>query len=337
MPRIGIIKGFGESEKASELLCRLIKALNRRFRSKIEIREMPVGNYELYGTDLTSDSIARMFDCDAVISGDIEAKSNFIDYNISDIAAALRCDTEFLHIKGIRSRASVDVRIASYFDGGIACRDTAAAADGCRETRLCTTFAVMNIVRFICRECEERRRRLVFVKDSENEFYAKLFYKYFEDFVFPIPNFYIVKTTAADIAEEVLLSPSDFDTIISSKSVSDMLFGIYRFIMGEDFTAYYRFEREKSLYYIKSLCHNAGFGTSVPSFDCYISAFSDMIKEKFGMEKEEFCLKNAAFHAHEKGFSADNAEEYLSEIIRELDKPMTTKFKKHRSARVYIK
>lgn len=337
MPRIGIIKGFGESEKAAELLCRLIKALNRRFRSKIEIQELPIGNYELYGTDLTGDSIAQMFSCDAVISGDIEAKSNFIDYNISDIAAALRSDTEFLHIKGIRNHSSVDVRIASYFDGGIACRDTDATADGRRETRLCTTFTVMNIVRFICRESEERRRKLVFVKDSENEFYAELFYKYFEDFIFPIPNFYIVKTTASDIGEEVLLSPSDFDTVIASKSVSDMLFGIYRFIMGDDFTAYYRFEREKSLYCVKSLCHNSDFGASVPSFDCYIAALSDMIEEKFGMEKESFCIKNAASHAYEKGFSVDNAEEYLNEIIRELDKPMTTKFKKHKSARMYIK
>lgn len=336
VPKIGIIRGFGESEKAMGLLCGLIKALNARFRSKIEMCELPIGNYELYGTDLTGDSIAWMRSCDAVISGDIEARSNFIGYDKSDLAAALRNNIEFLYIKGLGVHSSTDIRIASYFDGGTAYRDSGSTPDGVTETRICTTYAIMNIVRFICRESEERRRKIVFVKDSENEFYSELFYKYFEDYIFPISNFYIIKMSAENISEEVLYSPNEFDTVFASKTVSDMLFGIYRFIAGADFSAYYRYEKEKSLYYVKSLCNNADFGEALPSFNCCITALSDMLEREFGMRKEAFCLRKAAALAAERGFGTDNAKEYLEEIIKELKKPMTTKFKKQKPKRVYI-
>jgi hypothetical protein len=337
VPSIGIIRGFGEPERALSILKELIKAINRRFRVKILTSDIPIGNYELYGTDMSDYAIRSMNFCDAVIAGDISARSNLINYSMLDIAAALGNDIEFLHVKGMGEHSSVNVNIASYFDGGPECRDSEKTVHGRIETRICSRREIMNFVRFVCGEIEERRRKVVFVRDSENEFYADLFYNNLENYLFPISDFDLMETTAFDITEDVLTLPHDFDTLITSKTTLDLLYGMYKFLLGRDFSAYFRFERKKGLYCIKSVCSCFDFGESVPTLDSYIMAFADMLDFDLLMKKEAFQLRLAISSAHENGFSSENADEYLNEIIKELEKPMTKKFKKADTKRENIR
>lgn len=337
MPGVGIIHGYGEAERETRLLAELIAAVNRRFRSRLSAIELPIGNCEKYAAELSDEAVSLFRDCGAVFLGDISARANLIDYTVSDIAALLGNRIEFLCVRGNGNHAGIDVNIASYFDGGAPCRHSRSGRDGCFETRTAPRKALMDAAAFICRECERRRRKVVFVKDSENEFLADMFYKCFEDFIFPISNFYVIKTEARDICEDALFMPEDFDVIVASKTTTEALYGVYSFIMGEDFNAYYRFAGSKSVYFVPSLRGGAAFGRNVAAFDSCVTALGDMLENEFSMKKEAFCLRTAAAAAAENGFASGNAEEYLREIIKELGKPMTTKFKKPSSKPIYLR
>ena len=335
MPFIGIIRGFGEGYYATGYIIKIIKALNRRFRSKLKFEEIALGNYLLFGCEMQDEEIVKLRECDAVFSGDLNG-DNPIDYSIADIAMALDNCIEYTCISGLSDYGNVNVNIASYFDGGTKLRYNTYNIDGCSETRVCSTHTAMNIVKHVSRECERRRRRLAFVYDSDNEYCANLFYKKFEDFTLPLPNFHMIKFSLTDITYEILFEPGQFDTIFASKSFSDYAWGMYRFILNEKFTAYTKYAKSKSLYYVKGLYSNSSLADEVPSMCSYIVAFSEMLKNEFGMNKEAEHLRLALDNVLKTGKSVSETGNFVAAIIEELDKPVERRHSKFNKGKRYI-
>lgn len=335
MPYIGIIRGVGEGYYATGYIIKIIKALNRRFRSKIKFEEVNLGDYTRHGCELDRNEITKIRSCDAVFSGDMQG-INPIDYSIADIAMMLDNCIEYTCISGLSDYGNVNVNVASYFDGGTRLRYNVTNVDGCSETRICSTHTAMGIVRHVSRECENRRRRLAFVSDADNEYCANLFYKKFEDFTLPLPNFHMIKFSTADIAYEVLFDPAQFDMIFASKSFSDYAWGMYRSRLDEHFVAYTRYAKSKSVYYVKGLYSNLASADEIPSMCSYIIALSDMLKIEFNMNKEAEHLRLALDAVIKTGKSVLETESFIQAVIDELKRPVERKHSKSIKGKRYI-
>lgn len=337
MPSIGIIRGVGEGYNATGYIIKLIKALNRRFRSKIKIEIINAGDYIRHGPTLSSDEMSKIRCCDAVFSGDIEMKENLIEYSICDIALALDNTIEYDCIEGIGDKGTVDVLIASYFDGGAKLRYNNSNEDGCSETRICSTHTAMQVVKNVSRECENRRRRLAFVTDSDNEYSAKLFLKKFNDFTMPLPNFQLIKFPIEDITYEIMFDGTQFDVIFASKAFADYARGMYNAILKEKFASYVRYAKAKGLYYVKSGCMNIASCGEAESICSYIMALCDLLRREFDMIKESEHLIRALEIVLNSTVSVLETEEFVDKIIAELDAKVTTKHSKTVKKKIYIK
>lgn len=322
MPLIGIIRGFGEGEKSTEFVIRLIKALKRRFRTKIDYIELEVGDCLKYGGSLNAESIAKMRQCDAIFAGDMRSKSNPIEYSIEDIALALGNNIEYTCISDIKPVQSLDVQIASYFDGGFLLREGAKTKDGCTETRVCSSYSAMNIVKSVSRKCENRRRRLAFVKDGDNEYCADLFYSYFKDFTMPLSNFRLLKFSIREICGEILYEPNQFDTIFASNTFAQYALGAFEYILKDEFVSYTKFSDQKSIYSLKSVLDNCYSNKSVPTINSYIIALADLLKDEFCLNKEVVALRGALERTIKNNISNYDGEEFISSVIEELNKPL---------------
>lgn len=337
MPQIAMIRGFGEGYVATGFVIRLIKALNKRFRSKLHVTEIAAGDYSKFGCELTHDALDKMRECDSIYIGDMSSGANPLEYSVEDIALAFSDDTEYTCISGYSRHSDVNVTITNYFDGGFKLRDGQRSDDGVCETRVCSTYTAMNIVKHICRECEQSRRRLAFVKDGDNEYCADLFSTKFIDLSAPLSNFHFIRFTLNDITSELLYDPSQFDYIFASKTFAEIAKGIYQSRLGEYFGAYNKYSRNKSIYAPKAHLSNSESGDYVPSICSYITALADMLEFEFNMQKEAVALRLSLERTLDKGIDTTCGEEFISSVIEELNRPISTKFSKAAPKSRYIK
>lgn len=335
MPKIGIISGRGESQESIEQIVRLLKAVKRRYHSPISVKEIAAGSYELYGFSLTDEARNDIKSCDAVLSGDFSGYDNRIEYTISDILLDLGEDVEYMCINGTGSCGMINMRAVSYFDGGRRGRDGENTPYGRTETRVCSSYTAKNVVRSICREAALRRGKIVFVKDPENEFAADLFEAFFDSCALPMDDVTVTKAALSEVCAGVLERPGCYDTVFASKTASEALRGIYKYIMGDEFTAYQKFGRGIPVYYVESPGESSR-DNDIPSLRSHIAALADMFEQEFGMYKEAYGLRTAAQRAFENGFSTHEATEFVDELICEMSKRMTTKIKKRPTKSRYI-
>ncbi len=327
MSQIGIIRGYGEGWVATGYVIKLIKMLNRRFRSNISYVELPIGDCVEYGCNLTKENIEAMRQCDCLFVGDLSSKANVLNYSVNDIALSLSDDTKYTVISGYGEYSSVDIHLANYFDGGFALRDGDRTPDGVHEVRVCSMYSAQNIARAVCRACEVRRRRLAFVPDGDNEYCAEMFAKKFDAFSAPLSNFRFMIFKAEDIIRELMDNPAQFDTIFASDTFCEITRGIFKAKMGKSMTAYNKFVRNKPVFAVRAHESNSQSGSYVPSLYSYITAFGDMLCEVFGMEKEATVLKRAMDEAILFGDN-DDAESIMEQINKSINKPLKTKFPK---------
>ena len=337
MPLIGIVRGFGEGYIATEYIVKLIKALNRRFRSSIRYELLECGDYITHGAELSDKAINQMKECDCIFISDFESKHNRVEYTSSDIAYALCANVEYTHISGFDKYAELDLCIASYFDGGFKMRDGSNTIQGCTETRVCSTFAISNVVKEVSRKCEARRRRLAFVKDFDNEYCADFFRQFFKQFVLPLSNFQFIEFSPRELCNNILVAPLDFDTVFASRTFSDTIQGIAEYLTKDKFTCYKCYNSEKTVYALHSVQSNSACGEYVPSIYSYISALCDLLKKEFNMQKEAAHLRRAVDAALAKGADCNTAESFVEEVINSLSLPVTTKYSKRPPAVRYIK
>lgn len=337
MALIGIIRGFEEGFYATGNIIKLISALNKRFRSKINYIEIPLGDHAKHGYFLTNEALDIIRNCDCVYMGDIYSKGNPLNYTYETIAYALSNNIEYTCISGLGEFSHIDLNIASYFDGGNAMREGFQNTDGCSETRLCSTYSMMNIVKAVSRKCEKRRRMLVFIKDGECEYCANAFFNKFKDFTFPLSNFKLMQLTLKDICMEILLHPNQFDTIFASRSFSEMALGIYHAIMNDSFIFYNKYEAEKPTYVLRSLSGNLSSCNIIQSLCSYIAAFSDLLKYEFDMHNKAVALRLAMDEAlSNTELSSCDTDRFIEKIIDELNKPVNKKYSKKTSQNRYI-
>lgn len=328
MPCIGIIRGFGEGFNATGFVIKLIKALKKRFKTKITYEEIPIGDYMKFGHSLKSNVLSDMRRYDAVFCGDFISRANPVDYTVDDIALALDNNIEYTYISGLGDNGATDCVIAAYFDGGTLLRENERNIDGCTETRICSHYSAQSIVKSVSRVCENRRRRLAFAEDSDNEYCAGMFYKKFEDFTLPMTNFHLLKFSLSDIAYEIIYDGTQFDVIFASRAFSEYAYGTYRALLKDNFTSYTKFANQRCLYYVKSLFSNSAAFQSAPSICSYIIALCDMLKNEFSLLKEADHLRNALEKVVETGASTLETAEFIDKIITELEKPVSTKHSK---------
>ncbi len=336
MPTVGIIAGRGESQESIEEILKLIKALRKRFDSNIKTAEIEAGCYELYGFDFTCEAKEELKNCNAIFSGDFSGYDGRIGYTITDILLELSADTDYTYIQGSRKFGTVDVRIASYFDGGSGNRDGERNYNGRSEWRICSAYTARSIAAELVRSTyNERRRKLAFVRDSEYEFIDDMFCAFFKSAALPIDGFQLSIMTTSEICEAALRNPSQFDTIFASQTTTEALRGIYAYMMGDDFASYHRFGGVKPLYYAESP-GESGCQNNIPSLMNHIAALAGMLEMEFGMMKEAYWLRNAVSLALDRGFSSKKADEFMDAIIEELGKKMRTKLKCNKTKRPYM-
>ncbi len=326
MPVIGIIRGTGESYVATGLVIKLIKAIRARFRIKLDVIEIPLGNRESFGYELTGEALKLIKSCDALLTCDLSDILKDIEYTNEEIAFNLNNNIKCLKIKGSGKFSMLDVCIASYFDGGFKMRDGEKSLDGCFETRVCSTQTAMDVVKAICTMSEKRRRRMCFVEDSENEFSKDLFYRYFESYILPLPNFHLYRYKSWEMLSEIFANPTTIDTIYTSLSTMDSIYSVYKNLLGKDFMAYFFYADKFPVYEVRSFCANMCFNNEVPTLASYVCALSDLLNCCFGMRKEQVHLKCALDKAIEDGFDAKNGEAFVVKIKEELKKPVKTKY-----------
>lgn len=337
MPTIGIVRGFGEGYIATGYIIKLIKALNQRFRSKIIIKEIPAGDYIKYGYTLSEEAFSAMKECDCIYIGDMYSRANPLDYTYQDIAASLSNNIEYTHICGINNNASIKIELASYFDGGFHLREGEHTINGCTETRVCSTYCIMNIVKNITHRCEKGRRRLCFVKDGDNEYCANEFMRNFESFTSPLSNFQFLTYTIRDIVREMLFAPGQFGTVFASCTFAETALGIYASLLGDDFTFYNKYESEKSTYALRSSKVNSYDENYVSTLCSYIAALGDMLSDDLGLNKESSQLFLAMENAMNRGVSYKESSAFINTIIEELQAPVKKYSKKQPESRYIIK
>ncbi|MCD8048250.1 MAG: hypothetical protein LUG52_01360 [Clostridia bacterium] len=314
MPKIGFIEGRGESYKATKIILWLIDALNARFRSQIEI--CPVcGQFDsVYGVPSCKEACEILKKCGAVFAGDFIKYPRKGDGELCKLLLGLLEDCKILRIKGIDKYAGVDVKILSYFDGGAythARRDE----NGCVDERLCSEFAAKSFVRALSKACETRKRRLLAVKDGENEYLFDMFYEHFKAFALPRDNFALDRMSTSELFEAALTDPRQFDMIFASKTTAEALHGVYRHVLGDEFCSYYKYGRGKSFYFVRDL-----------SITSHLAALEDMLRDEFGMKKEAYCLARAAETAREKGCAERDAERFAEEMISAMGEKLRKRF-----------
>lgn len=335
MSEIGIIRGYGEGWVATGYIIKLIKMLNRRFRSNIRYVELPIGDCVEYGCNLTKENVEAMRQCDCIFVGDFQSKANVLNYSVNDIAISLSNDTKYTVISGCKEYSSVNIHLVNYFDGGFLLREGEKTPDGAHEVRVCSMYSAKNIARAVCRVCETRRRRLVFVSDGDNEYCSEMFAKKFDAFAAPLSNFHFMTSKTEDIIRELMHNPAQFDTIFASDTFCEITRGIFKAKMGKNVTVYNKFLRNKPVFALRAHESNSQCGSYVPSLYSYITAFADMLSEVFGMEKEATVLKRAMDETilYNDNFDAENIMEQIHNLI---NKPLKTKFSKKDTKTRYI-
>lgn len=337
MPMIGIVPGFGEGEAATECITKLIKALNRRFRSSIRFELLDCGDYILYGSTLTDAVLNKMKQCDCIFVSDFESKHNRVEFTKSDIAYALSANVEYLYVEGFNEFAEINLCVASFFDGGFRMRDGITTTEGCEETRVCSAFTMSNIAKEVSRKCEARRRRLAFVKDSENEYCADCFRRFFQQFTLPLSNFQFVEFTPREFSKSFLDYQTAFDTIFASKTFADTIEGVAEFLMKESYAGYRHYNSEIPVYTVSSVQSNSACGEYIPSICSYIAALSGLLKNEFNMEKEAVQLRKAVDITLSKAIDFQNSANFVNAIIDALNAPVTTKYSRKPINSRYIK
>lgn len=337
MPLIGIVQGFGEGCIATGYIIKLIKALNRRFRSSIRYEILDCGDYITHGAALSDKVMNRIKECDCILISDFESLHNPVEYTSSDIAYALSANIEYTYISGFDKYADFDLCVASYFDGGFKMRDGSNTTQGCTETKVCSTFAISNVVKEVSRKCETRRRRLAFVKDFDNEYCAGFFRHFFKQFVLPLSNFQFVEFSPRELCNNLLIAPSDFDMIFASRTFSDTIQGIAEYLMKDKFACYKCYNSEKTVYALHSVQSNSACGEYVPSLYSYIASLCDLLKNEFNMQKEAVHLRKAVDVALGVNTDCNTAESFTRAVISALSLPVTTKYSKKPATVRYIK
>lgn len=337
MPAIGIIRGFGEGYIATDYVIKLIKALNRRFRSKIQYNEIPAGDYINYGCSLNEKVFSAMKECDCIYVGDMSSRANPLDYTYENLGAAFSNNIEYVCVTGLGDKAHIKVNLASYFDGGVSLRDGERSPHGCSETRVCSTYSIMNIVRDVTRKCELDRRSISFVKDGDNEYCADAFIQHFENVTMPISNFRFETYSIRDIVQEIMYSPSKLSTVFASRTFAEMALGIYASLMKDNFTFYTKYENQKAVYALRSLGNNSFSGEYLPSLCSYIVALCDLLKNQLYMDKEASHLYSSMEKALDKGFSPKESDAFVDAIITELQVPVKKYRKKQPTNRYMFK
>lgn len=338
MPKIGIIRGFGEGKVATDYIIRIIKALKRRFRTKISFVEIPLGDCLMYGSELKKEAVSLMEECDVIFAGDFLGKANPLEYTIEDVAMIFSDIIKNTCIVGLGDESNTDLTIASYFDGGSLLREGEKRDDGAWEMRMCSSYSARSIAKNVARKCENRRRRLAFVKDGDNEYCADMFYSAFSDFTMPLSNFHLLKFSTRDITSEIFYDKSQFDVIFASETFADIAWGIYRFLLDEKFASYILYSAEKPIYYIKGVLGNSECGDFVPSMKSYIVALCDMLDDEFGLKKESVHLQQALERVVEKNIDTDMGKELFDALAVELDKPVLSRYNKMETRKqIYIK
>ncbi|MBQ8003306.1 MAG: hypothetical protein IJ297_07690, partial [Clostridia bacterium] len=201
--------------------------------------------------------------------------------------------------------------------------------NGVCETRVCSTYSAVNIVKAVIKTCMERRRRLTFVKDSENEYCSDLFVRMFEEFALPLSNFRLLRFSIDDITREMYDNPSQFDTVFASKSFADFTGGLLRAKLGKKVSIYSKFLRSVPVYAVKAIEGNSYTENYLPSLASYVTAFGDMLRDIFGMEKEAAVLRNAVNEALNLE-DYTNPEAFFKCIEENLNNPVTTKYPKRK-------
>lgn len=337
MPTIGIIRGFGEGYNATYYIIKLIKALNKRFRSRIRFEEIPCGDYVTYGSSLSAEALSAMRMCDCVFVGDFKSGANPVEFTYGDIAVMMMANTEYTHVSGFDNFSDIDVCFASYFDGGFKIREGEISVNGCSETRVCSAFTAHNIVKDVSRFCENRRRRLAFVTDGDNAYCADMFYHNFESFVMPLSNFRFVKYSPRELCRDILYDASMFDVVFSSPSFSETMLGVFEYLMKDKFAYYKKYNGERAIYVLEAVQSNSDSGDYMPSLYSYIVAFCDMIKNEFNMDKEASQIRRAMEDALKNGAKSESGEEFINEVINSIQKTVTTKYTKAAPVQRYIK
>lgn len=337
MPQIGIVRGFGEGYNATYYIIKLIKALNKRFRSGIYFDEIPCGDYLEHGSTLSHSTLCELKKYDCIFIGDFKSQANPVEYSELDIATAMLATLEYTHVSGFGDASDIDSCIVSYFDGGAKMREVNKSADGCMETKVCSAFSISNAVKNVSRFCENRRRRLALVTDDSNEYCMDMFYNSFKSFVFPLSNFKLVKYTPRELCRDVLKDASIFDVIFSSCAFSEAVLGAFEFVLNDKFTYYKRYVGERNIYSINALQTNSACENYIPSLYSYIIAFCDMLKMEFNLEKEATWLRKAMEEAVSQGYTFEDAERFINSVIENLQQTVTTKFSKVTPIQKYIK
>ncbi|MBQ6794583.1 MAG: hypothetical protein IJO83_00395 [Clostridia bacterium] len=332
MPSLGIIRGFGEGYIVTGCIIRLIKAINKRFRSHITYEEIPCGNYIEHGREIPEEIAENIKEYDCILSGDFASDTNPISYTEGDIAYALSANIEYTYV----SMADTDICIASYFDGGFKMRDGKNTREGSSETRVCSAYTALNIVKDVSRLAEKRRRRLAFVTDADNEYCADMFSNSFESFTMPMSNFKMVKYTSGEICHDILCDIAAFDVIFASKAFTETTLGVFRFLMKDKYASFKKYNSEKPFYTVKAAETNSASGDYTPSLYSYITAFSELLKAEFNMEKEAVSLQRALLDAMEFA-SFESGEEFTDKVIELLQRPVKTKYSKAPEKSRYIK
>lgn len=332
MPSLGIIRGFGEGYIATSCIIRLIKALNRRFRSHIAYEEIACGDYIEHGGQIPEGIMEQLKEYDCILSGDFASGANPVNYTEIDIAYALSSNIEYTYV----SMADTDICIASYFDGGFKMREGKNTREGSFETRVCSAYTALNIVKDVTRLCGERRRRLALVTDADNEYCADMFSKGFENFVMPMSNFKMVKYSSAEICHDILCDIAAFDVIFASRAFTDAMLGAFRFLMKDKYASFKKYNSEKPFYAVKAAEANSESSDYIPSLYSYIAAFSELLKAEFNLKKEASCLTKALEDAIECT-SFESGEEFTDKVIELLQRPVKTKYSKAPQKSRYIK
>ena len=336
MAHIGIIRGFGEGYVATGYIIKLIKAIKRRYRTKLTYEEIKLGNAIEYGDKLKSSDISLMRECSFIFSGDFTSPFNPLEYSVDDISIALGNNAEYGYVVGLGEKSDVDIQIASYFDGGAKLREHAETQDGCVETRVCSTYTAMNVVKSVTRSSEKRRRSIAYVKLGENAFCDKMFRYHFENTVFPLSNFRFTVYSTENLISEMIEAPMHIDTIFASRTLIDMAFGLYRVKFGKNVTFFRKYTGGKTIYACCAREGNSHCGKSVPSIADYIMAFSVALNNELNLEKESYYLKLAVSDAINKNVSTVDGDKFINAVIEYLEKPVETKFRKKTSGKNYI-
>lgn len=317
--RLGIIKGVEESEEALSFAESILRALNRRFRSKIEFSILPMGNCEVFGGELSDEALKELGKCDVLLSGETDSDESAVNYTFDDILVRLSCDYEILFIKNAKENR--EIQIISYYGGGFY---NGAENEDRFEKRLFSSRKAAEPAARLCRESCGRGRRILLIKDSENEFYFEMFVSRVKNAAIPYENFFIETVSARQFFASFESMFYNFDTIFASKTTSDAIYGVSRALLGEDFIRCSVYKGEKTLYKLST--ENEKCGAAL--IKSCAEALAKLLENELLMKKEAFALRLAVSDASFDSAATLEPEQYMEKIKLLLNRRLTTRFAK---------